>query len=267
MMSRRFTLIELLVVVAIIAILAAILLPVLSSARMRSREVLELNEKMQVALAGTMYANDNSDWFQPVISAWYSSPRHIFRPPIETLVTQYGLTYDMLNCPVSGATNDFTWPPAPGSNMATISTHGSIVWFGGNNLSYYRETSKQWLDLPANGCYYPSELARRTRRIDSKLDESVVMVTDNYQYQTACGAGFRGGNAWHGNNHPKGGARISKGWGDDFVPGGAVGFDVLKSKIRISVEVFGDLHGGFTPGSELGITRARADESLASQPK
>ena len=64
-----FTLIELLVVVAIIAILAAILLPALTKAKEKARIVVCASNLKQIGLAMDLYTNDNNGVY-PVHSTW-----------------------------------------------------------------------------------------------------------------------------------------------------------------------------------------------------
>ena len=67
-----FTLIELLVVIAIIAILAAILMPALSSARERGKSSQCLNNQKQLGLANANYMSDFNSWYHPTFM--YSPP-------------------------------------------------------------------------------------------------------------------------------------------------------------------------------------------------
>ena len=65
-MRKRFTLIELLIVIAIIAILAAILLPALQSARARAQGTTCINNQKQLVTTAQMYVDDHRGiWAMP----------------------------------------------------------------------------------------------------------------------------------------------------------------------------------------------------------
>ena len=62
-MNRKvFSLIELLIVIAIIAILAAMLLPALNKARESARGTVCIGNLRQIHTAAVSYASDNKDW-------------------------------------------------------------------------------------------------------------------------------------------------------------------------------------------------------------
>jgi prepilin-type N-terminal cleavage/methylation domain-containing protein len=65
--KRGFTLIELLVVVAIIAILAALLLPSLAKSKARARRIECVNNLKQVSIGYRLWANDNGGSFPWVV--------------------------------------------------------------------------------------------------------------------------------------------------------------------------------------------------------
>ena len=106
-----FTLIELLVVIAIIAILAAMLLPALSSARERARSSDCLTKVKNLALWANMYADDNQDWyFQSKVGDqyWIRSSSHPFAVYTESKWIRTGVyTLNHSGGPVDCLSNDF----------------------------------------------------------------------------------------------------------------------------------------------------------------
>jgi prepilin-type N-terminal cleavage/methylation domain-containing protein/prepilin-type processing-associated H-X9-DG protein len=78
---RAFTLIELLVVVAIIAILAALLLPALAGAKSRAWGIVCINNKHQLCVAWRVYADDNNGVFVGNGSIYLPGTTTLASPP------------------------------------------------------------------------------------------------------------------------------------------------------------------------------------------
>ncbi len=122
-----FTLIELLVVISIIAILAALLLPVLSKTKEQGVATVCLNHHRQISLASRIYTSDNDDSFVQ----WGKdgpSPNALLPDPVVTYWPDTLLPYvknpKMYNCPRrAGLTNVF----GIGINYPNIGVYGDRV--------------------------------------------------------------------------------------------------------------------------------------------
>ncbi len=87
--TNAFTLIELLVVIAIIGILAALLLPVLNSARERGRVAACSSNMRQIGIALYMYADDFNDRYPPGYIQGYSDWALLIGPYVSKSQTKY----------------------------------------------------------------------------------------------------------------------------------------------------------------------------------
>ncbi len=104
---RAFTLVELLMVIAIIAILAALLLPVLSRSKITAQGVQCTNNHRQLILAWSMYCHDNNDQI-PILENWVAgnmsdafdaTNASLLVTPQKSVLARYVLVAGIYKCP------------------------------------------------------------------------------------------------------------------------------------------------------------------------
>jgi prepilin-type N-terminal cleavage/methylation domain-containing protein/prepilin-type processing-associated H-X9-DG protein len=175
-----FTLIELMVVVAIIAILSAILLPSLGSAKVAVKRISCNANLRQMGIGIHSYVADNNSWMPPC-----NDDNHMASYYINTYLRQrneapYSQAYMLRDpkgpffCPAGGlAANSPCWPD--GVQPAELYTTNYAFTAQNSNASFYsdRETAGCWI-IPGTGGI------NKYRRIDLIKGNCVLMTERNF---------------------------------------------------------------------------------------
>jgi prepilin-type N-terminal cleavage/methylation domain-containing protein len=183
-----FTLIELLVVVAIIAILAALLLPALAGGKERAKRTACVSNVRQFLLATHMYANEN-DQRLPSGASESHTPNGIqddsvpvISGTIRTQMIHYAGNYKILGCPSLGE---------PFNTEAGYYEEGYGWVIGYNYLGGHANTP--WSLLPGSEVWYSP---KKLTDMSTNIGPTSPLVTDLNDWSP----GFGGSVVPHGKN-------------------------------------------------------------------
>jgi len=172
-MAEAFTLTELLVVIGIIAVLAALLLPVLSAVQARAKRITCLNNLRQIDLGIQMYCDDSHDrtpatkplgfGYKELMKSYVglngpSSPHdRVFACPDDTFyyVTRPGAPCQLFNMPLHENTKSgYSSYCFNGLNLATTSYGTSWLGVANRTIASIKDTTKTVL-VAESPAFYP----------------------------------------------------------------------------------------------------------------
>ncbi len=167
-----FTLIELLVVIAIIAILAALLLPALSSAKQRGRTIQCVSNLHQISLAMRLYADDSNGLYPESgeTIAWNQLDVNTLKASWMQQLISYMKNTNAYHCPSD--------------------THSSYSYFNGVRAAYVAANDNR-ASVDSRQILYNSAYVLSGDTVDFAPDDA-----DKDDYTQNCVGGAANGNPW-----------------------------------------------------------------------
>jgi prepilin-type N-terminal cleavage/methylation domain-containing protein len=199
--KRGFTLIELLVVIAIIAILASLLLPALSRAKLKATGAACLSNQKQLALAWTMYTTDNQEKlvnFLESLNARNDVPWRYDPPPILPVLPAGTSAEDKIKLYIEAGYRQgalFSYAPNPGilhcpgdkrlglkaGNGYTYSSISPIGTLNGETPVFYKTTD---ITRPSDKFLWVEENDPRGENVGSWIMNQAGTVANGFAGST-----------------------------------------------------------------------------------
>ncbi len=187
--SRAFTLIELLTVIAIIGILAAIIIPTVSSVRKSAASAKALSNAKQIGMANLLYAQDNKGrllgegWtWADTNDLWNNTARYIEKNPGNTNVDK-----TRLNAIVGNLVDPLV--PENLQRYGSSPTDSFLITWSNNTIfNIMNGRVNQGLPETRPASVAPTYIRRRTLSEFDTPARVIYMVGGSYQFDTTFAA-------------------------------------------------------------------------------